>query len=585
MRKKTNFLLLSSVLVFSLVVSPAMAATNTNPEITEPVVNESESKPTEKVNQNYVKVMFEEKIIFHEQVPTKTYIQVLNSNDEVLQSEVLSSDTELELAAPDLEKGEMFSYWSIEKGEDNLTIKPVIVAEKELSVKFTTTEGGHLLENNAQTTEVVKSVNKGSVLKDALPEVNPEENHKFLGWFEKVSGGKEEKISDIEKRKIVDAKGNYFAKFFPDYDDNDIDDRTEEITVKFVTNSSDKFKDIKTNVGNQIELLVLEKDDSIFMGWYTDEEFKNKYTDDVLTGSLTLYGKWEKAEKVIEDAQTKPITDKDISNQVEKILNERLKEFENGNSTNQTPSKNSTTEAPKSSATSKSNEEPKSSATPKNNEAPKASENPPVTNDSASQSFENGYETIQSMPDINNSEVIVQPSEPVYEGNTSNNFKETKYVFANKNIGQVHMVKFFDQEDRFLFSLTLPYGKTIKLYDENEEFRAEYAIRQDTTITINTDEYVNEGSTLIEFETREVGKNATRITEIFPNVNVNSTDESIAYEKAMASAAMEKQADTKRNLWFILIGGLLALAAGITYYFLKKRRESSEEEEVEPESV
>lgn len=572
MRKKTKFLLLSSILAFSLTVSPAMAATNTNSEITEPVVNESESKQPEKVNQNYVKVMFEEKIIFHEQVPTKTYIQVLNSNDEVLQSEVLSSDTELELAAPDLEKGEMFSYWSIEKGEDNLTIKPVIVTEKELSVKFTTTEGGHLLENNAQTTEVVKSVNKGSVLKDALPEVNPEENHKFLGWFEKVSGGKEAKISDIEKRKIVDAKGNYFAKFFPDYDDNNIDDRTEEITVKFVTNSPDKFKDIKTNVGNQIELPVLEKDDSIFMGWYTDEEFRNKYTDDILTGSLTLYAKWEKAEKVIEDAQTKPITDKDISNQVEKILNERLKEFENGNNTNQTPPKNSTAEVPK------------SSAVPKNNESPKAYENPPVTNNSDFEPFENGYETIQSMPDINNSEVIVQPSEPAYEGNTSNNFKKTKYVFANENIGQVHMVKFFDQEDRFLFSLTLPYGKTIKLYDENEEFRAEYAIRQDTTITINTDEYVNEGSTLIEFETREVRKNATRITEIFPNVNVNSTDESIAYEKEMASAAMEKQADTKRNLWFILIGGLLALAAGITYYFLKKRRESSEEE-VEPESA
>ncbi|MFS0891032.1 hypothetical protein AB3M94_19730 [Peribacillus frigoritolerans] len=35
------------------------------------------------------------------------------------------------------------------------------------------------------------------------------------------------------------------------------------------------------------------------MGWYKDDEYKEKFTDDVFTESLTLYAKWEKVDKVI----------------------------------------------------------------------------------------------------------------------------------------------------------------------------------------------------------------------------------------------------------------------------------------------
>ena len=66
-----------------------------------------------------------------------------------------------------------------------------------------------------------------------------------------------------------------------------------------MTNSSEKFKDIKTNVGKQMKLPILKKKDSVFMGWYTDQEYKNKFTDDVLTESLTLYAKWEKQIKLL----------------------------------------------------------------------------------------------------------------------------------------------------------------------------------------------------------------------------------------------------------------------------------------------
>lgn len=531
MWKKSKLVLLSSALAFSVTYSATnftvLAAFNTS-SITEPVINANVSAVTENVKQNYVKVMYEGKVLFHEQVPTKTMIQVLNPVDEVLESEVLSGDTEMELEAPKIEKGYMLSYWSIERKKDKLIIKPIVIVEKEVSVSFYAADGGKLLENNAQTTEIVKSVNNGTNLKDALPEVNPEENHKFSGWFKVLSSDEngeiiDEKLKDIDDMKVKrDVIGLYYAKFYPDYDNDNIDDRTQEITVKFVTNSNEKFKDITTTVGKQMSLPVLKKKDSIFLGWYTDEEYKNKFTGDVLTESVTLYAKWEKADKVIAEAQKKPITDKDISNQVEQILNDRLKGLNNNNA----------------------------SQTPKNNSS--------------------GL-TVQ------------QPSEPSNQGYTSNTFKETKYVFDNKNLGQVYMVKFFDENDGFLFSLTLPYGKTIRLYDENDQLHEEYAIRQETTITINSKEYINEGSFLVDFDTREVRVNSMQITEVFPNVKVDTANEIAAYEKAMVAAAAKEatQSEKKQNMLFAVLVGLVIALVGLSIYFMKKRKRKSQVKEIE----
>ena len=539
MWKKSKLVLLSSALAFSVTYSTTnftvLAASNTS-SITEPVINENVSAVTENVKQNYVKVMYEGKVLFHEQVPTKTMIQVLNPVDEVLESEVLSGDTEMELEAPKIEKGYMLSYWSTEREKDKLIIKPIVIVEKEVSVSFYAVEGGKLLENNAQTTEIIKSVNNGANLKDVLPEVNPEENHKFSGWFKVLSSDEngeiiDEKLKDIDDIKVKrDVIGLYHAKFYPDYDNDNIDDRTQEITVKFVTNSTEKFKDITTTVGKQMTLPVLKKKDSIFLGWYTDEEYKNKFTGDVLTESVTLYAKWEKADKVIAEAQEKPITDKDISNQVEQILNDRLKALNNNNAS-QTPN------------------------------------NPSNTNSSGL--------TVQ------------QPSEPSNQGYTSNTFKETKLVFDNKNLGQVYMVKFFDENGGFFFSLTLPYGKTIRLYDENERMREEYAIRQETTITLNSKDYINEGSFLIDFDTREVRVNSMQITEVFPNVKVDTANEIAAYEKAMVAAAAKEatQSEKKQNMLLAALVGIVIALVGLSIYFMKRRKRKSQEQVKEIESI
>lgn len=543
MWKKPKLILLSSAFALAVTCNATnyvVAASGEETNVTEPQVTELEAqKPETPVNQNYIKIIFDNKVLYHEQVPTKTMIQVLNDSEEVLKSEVLSGDMQLELDNPKIGKGKMLSYWSIEKKNSKLLIKPILADEKELIVKFLSTEGGQLLQNNAQTKEIVKSVNKGTNLKEILPEVNAKKHYSFAGWFKAVSTNNKKEVGekvDVEDMEITDSKGEYYAKFYPDFNENNIDDRTEEITVKFVTNSDRKFKDIKTHVGKKIQLPALKKKESVFMGWYRDEEFKNKFTEDILTDSQTLYAKWEKAEKVIEESQNKPIADKDISDQVERVLKERLQGY--GNATT-TP--NSNVKA--------------ASTMPSNNTA--------------------------SNPSENNLETIVEKSPSTYEGNTSTgtSFKETKHVFSNDKIGKEFMVKFFENDGSFLFSIILPYGKTVKIYDENEKERGEYAVRHNTSITLDPKDYVNEKSILLGFDSREVRINSTQITEVFPEVAVNSAV--IAQEKRAMAMEEERAAENKNAIMYLILALIIVVGGIGSYLFIKKRKKAKLHEEVE----
>lgn len=519
MWKKSKLVLLSSVLAFSLTYSAtnfvALAAEDTTTAVT------ANNYQYVSNSQNYVKVKFENTVLYHELVPSKTIIQVLNTNDEVIESMVLSGDKEIELNAPKIEKGQMLSYWSIEIKSNKMIIKPILINQKDVSARFFTMEGGDILHNNALITELVKSVNKGTYLKDILPEVNPKNHYKFTGWFATGDSEEREKMSekDIADMKLNGATANYYATFYPDANNNNIDDRTEEITVKFVTNSDKKIENVVAHVGEPIELPEIEKKGSIFMGWYTDEKYKNQFENDIFTESLTLYAKWENAEKVIKESQTKPVTDKEISDRIEKILNERLK----GLNTN--------------------------TSTPKNDY--NAIQTPSVQIPSVDKGNDSG------------------------SANQVNSFKETIYVYDNKNLGQSYMVKFFDENEKFLFSLTSPYGKTIKTYDENEQLRSEYAVRQDTTITLDLKKYINEGSLLLGFDSREVKVNSSQITEVFPETK-SEINESAAYvqKQAMDAIAERELAIKKRNNiagWLIAVA-ILSIGGAILYLFLKRRK-------------
>ncbi|PFX43732.1 hypothetical protein COL24_05575 [Bacillus toyonensis] len=555
---KSKRVLVSSVLSLSLMGNTTVfAAVNDSTRIQE----------NENIARNYLKVNYEGKVLFHEQVPSKTMIQVLNEDNEVVESTVLTSDKEMNLEKPKISNGKMLSYWTIEMKDDKLFIKPVLATKEEFSVKFYVKDvGGNLLENHKRIKEVVKSATKDAKLKEVLPDINPDNNYKFTGWFSMVDKGDgkkvEEKLQKIEDIKITDSKGEYYAKFFSDFNNNGIDDKTEEITVNFVTNIEEQVEPVKLNVGQKIKAPKLSNKDKIFIGWYTNAELTNKFGNDNLKDSITLYAKWENAEKVITESEKKPITDKDVSDQVEKILNERLKELEGRTSTekpNETKTE-TTTEKPK------DNNENKGTATNNNQKSD--------TNNSKDNTKTNNSNT--TTPSTSNpwggsiqNDTKLKDSLTSKNPNNSNNlnsnkvsvYTETKYVFKNKNVGEKYMVKFLDESGAFVSSLTLPYGKTIKILDENETPREEYAVRQDTTINLDTERYVNKGSTFLGLDTRSVQVNSAEITEVFPTTAKNNSN-SFLYKKD-EKASQKKESNTPYIIAILTTVAAICIILGI----------------------
>ncbi|MGR5992969.1 InlB B-repeat-containing protein [Bacillus cereus] len=335
---KSKRVLVSSVLSLSFIGNTTVLATVNNP---------TQTQENENVARNYLKVSYEGKVIFHELIPPKTMIQVLNEKNDVVESMVLTSDKEMNLEKPKVSNGKMLSYWTIEMKDGKLFIKPVLTPKQELSVTFYVKDvGGNLVENHKQIKEVVKSATKDAKLKDVLPDVNPDNHYKFTGWFAMVDKGDgkkaEEKLQNIEDMRVTDSQSEYYARFFSDFNNNGIDDKTEEITVNFVTSIEEQIEPVKLNVGQKIKIPKLSNKDKIFIGWYTNAELTNKFSNDNLKDSITLYAKWENAEKVITESEKKPITDKDVSDQVEKILNERFKELKESQTNTEKPNETTT---------------------------------------------------------------------------------------------------------------------------------------------------------------------------------------------------------------------------------------------------
>ncbi|MEC5307259.1 InlB B-repeat-containing protein [Bacillus thuringiensis] len=566
MWEKSKRVLVSSVLSLSLIGNTTVLATVNNP---------TQTQENENIARNYLKVSYESKVLFHEQVPSKTMIQVLNENNDVVESMVLTSDKEMNLEKPKVSNEKMLSYWTIEMKDEKLFIKPVLTAKEEFSVKFYVKDvGGNLLENHKRIKEVVKSATKDAKLKDVLPDVSPDNNYKFTGWFAMVDKGDgkkvEEKLQNIEDIKVADSKGEYYAEFFSDFNNNGIDDKTEEITVNFVTNIEEQIEPVKLNVGQKIKIPKLSNKDKIFIGWYTNAELTNKFGNDNLKDSITLYAKWENAEKVITESEKKPITDKDVSDQVEKILNERFKELKEGQTSTVKPNE-TTTEVPNKETTG-TTEKPKdnnsdnkgaatTNNTKDNTKTNNSNANPPTSNPWGG-SIQNDTKLKENV--VSNSNKITA-------------YTETKYVFKNKNIGEKYMVKFLDESGAFVSSLTLPYGRTIKLLDENEIPHEEYAVRQDTTINLNTEKYINKGSTFLGLDIRTIQVNATEITEIYPTTVKNNSN-SFLYKKDEKNS-QKKDSNNQNIIIALSIVSVICIILGIFVLFKKRKKKEKDQKQ------
>ena len=468
---------------------------------------------TSDLRTRYLKINFNGKVIFHEEVAEGKYIQVLNGNKEIIESIVLKSDTEMDLDSPVVPVGQIFSYWDIKNSDTKFEILPRFVDSNELQASFTSEDNGHLLHNNSNIKELVKAFDEDDLFRDVAPEVNANPNYKFRGWHYYKDTETLEKLEVTDTTKIH-HQTNYFALFYQDINNNNIDDTTENITLKFVPNNNQTMNDINLYVGQSFTMPKLDiKKDHVFIGWYTDESFKTKFDNELsLTENTTLYAKWEKAENVIQRSENQPIRDQNISDQVESILNGRLDRLE--------------------SAIARTNQ-----------------------NATAAQR-------------------VQQPVQPtnqnnIAEDNNSNEvlkYTETKYVFNNPNIGERFMVKFFDLDNRFLFSVSLPYGRSIHVLDQSDNLVKEYSVRQDTSITMDVADYVFNPDNFQEFDSRTVRVNTSEITEIYPVLR--------PLESNISPPITIESEEAKSN-----VGGLIALTVlfiliivGIVYYLIKRNK-------------
>lgn len=524
MLRKTLFLLTCFMLSFSLPMS-AFADESLAPQ-----------------KMHYLKIKYDDKVIFHEEIPEGKIIQITNPQDEILESEVLKREETFELDQPKVEKGFMLSYWDIKNEEKYLKITPILTKVKAINITFNALEGGELIQNNAQTKVITKSVDEGTLLKELFPETNPSKHHKLSGWYIKANNEKYEAIEGLDSLEVSNST-EYYALFYPDINDNDIDDRTEKINVKFVYNMDNKSDKQSIHVGQSLKLPKLERKGYIFIGWYYDKDFKEKYNNQIpFIDDTVLYAKWEKAEKVVQESEKKPITDKDISDQVEKYLNERLKGIEEQLSQKE----------PQTNAKEKTNA--KDNLTIKESGA----NNKPISEDNTQGDIQGIQGNIQGNEQRTNN-----------NANEIKTYTEKKYVFKNENIGERYMVKFFDEDNIFLFSLPLPYGRTIQVLHENEKVIKEYAVRQDTTINLKVKDYINGESDFLGFDSKTIKENNSYITQIYPEIN--------EYQPKNVSIADETIQKDDGNSKLLAIVALVSLFAGviaIVIYFILKRRKN-----------
>ncbi|HFI0549468.1 TPA: hypothetical protein ACGOX3_001802 [Streptococcus suis] len=508
--KKYQKQLLSSFLILTLTSAPLSS-------IPQVLAEEGVATTQQAPNQAFLKVAKSSGVIlYHQKLQIGQIVQIVNFQDEILTSEELT--TNLDLTVPDLEipEGKILSYWALESIEGGVRLKPILVEAQQGTLQFNVSGEGYLVKDNAKVKDLAITFTKGEPLEKYLPEIAPAENMKLSGWFIN-----EKKVNP--KKHTLEEGTSVVAKFYKDVNNNEIDDSTESATVKFVTNSDIKIADLGMFVGNYVELPILKQDNKIFMGWFSDENLSNKFDNNKpITKDITLFAKWEEAEKLINDSQNQKITDPLISKQLEEILN-------NVNKLNAIVKDKNETIRPN---------------------VPSANSGTTTTTQKPSASVSQNTVT----PQAETVPQVLTPEVPEKE-------KEIKYVFSNPNVGKKHMLKFQDENEEVLFTMMTPYGQTVRIYNTDNQKIKEYGVRQNTTILLDSKVTYLTDSAKIDYYAKDTIVNDRVLMDIMPIVK---KDES----KNTYTQKSELKKDKKSSVWFILGIGLTLIALGIVGFVL-----------------
>lgn len=387
-----------------------------------------------------------------------SYINVLDENEDIIDTiDINEEDNKIVLDHEDNET-RILDYWEIEEKVDEkdefykrdiiyFNAKPNYKNKEDFVLTFTADEKANIMSDEQKVTYLKVPYKKDTNVEDYYPEVVTSKDFKG-DWT----------INESKINKDTEIKEDTNIEFvtYQDKNDNNIDDFTEEFTIKFETNIDEEVDDKVVGWEETVDLPTLEDKNKIFYEWYSDEEYKKEFTEETKVRSdLTLYAKVKSFDEIVNESVENPIERKDISLQVENKLEERNKPVDEAY----------------------------------RKEIEKA---------------EKEREELKKYNEENN--IVTQDI-------------ETEIKLHNSNHNKLHLITFLDPSNKFIYSLVAPYGQTIKVINENGNLYKEYSVRNKTSIVLDESKLVKNIDKLEKYHSEYRKINDTVFIKIQPITN------------------------------------------------------------------
>lgn len=457
------------------------------------------------------------------EVQRNTMIVVLDDKgNEISNIEISDGMTEVQLPKPAENKKLLFQNWSIafqkrdEKTKQNIYhAKPNYIDAKDFLLTVQSDEHSRLYNKEGKDVEgLVIPYTKDTEVLDYLPSVEAEEHYKG-NWFYIEEDGSEVKLiprneidkaqekqdsknpsendsrktkesenkskkteqkkdnkKSADKKQEGDSENNIkeetqkmnrvnrhttlIFKTYQDKNNNFKDDFGEKFTVKFNTDIKDvKYKDIVVGWEENVKLPILKDKQRVFFGWSSDEKFEHPFREaDKVTSDLVLYAEFRPIDEVMNRSVEQPIYRQDVAFQVLKILEINNKQVD-------------------------------------------------VAYNKKIKQEEEAKKKKEEQDRKNN---IFSPP------------KQTMIELHNVDREKLYLITFIDEYNQYRFSFVSPYGRTVKIYDGQDNLLKEYAVRHNTTIPLNTSDFVTKWEKLEGFRSEYFKFNDTIYIKISPDI-------------------------------------------------------------------
>lgn len=175
-------------------------------------------------------------------------------------------------------------------------------------------------------------------------------------------------------------------------------------------------------------------------------------------------------------------------------------------------------------------------------------------------------------------ELAEKEKEEIQKAKETNTMTVVKYKMDNRSVGRNYLMKFYDTEENFLFSLVLPYGKTVRTVNDNKEVINEYAVRQTTTIDLEKTDFTSPANEIERYDVRNVQENSREVVEIYPVVKKQAPSHSLE-EKTEDEKEVRNNTKSKNMNFYLIVSGVVLLSVSVAYVYIFKFKKNIDKDE------